>query len=150
MNNKRFEVKKYIVINGEYLIIIKGNPLPCPRPRYDGKRKVWYYPGHYSKQLKELGEEMRRLREEAEVEVVNEDVVARFLFKRETNRRVDLDNLEKFAMDLLVKSGVIKDDSLIVEKHSKLIKGVGKGQGKMYIHIRPISKKMLNYDEILV
>ncbi|RLI48505.1 MAG: hypothetical protein DRP09_21415, partial [Candidatus Thorarchaeota archaeon] len=32
--DKRFTIEKYLVIRGKVFLWIKGDPLPCPRPRY--------------------------------------------------------------------------------------------------------------------
>ncbi len=97
---------------------------PAPRPRVNRKTGGVYYPGDYRHYVRYHAEKLRESWK-GKHRTITRPVSVVFTFYRGTRRRVDLDNLEKTVMDILVKAQVIKDDSLIWEKHSRIIYGNG-------------------------
>lgn len=61
-----------------------------------------------------VSEAMHAVRSQ-KVAPISGDVVAVYQFRRPDLRRRDLGNLEKAVSDLLVKAGLIEDDSLIID-----------------------------------
>lgn len=70
-------------------------------------------------------------------------VNVKMVFHRETKIRVDLSNLEAGCLDLLVKRGVLADDNcdvVVSQDGSRVIKGVGKGNGRVEVEITEASR----------
>ena len=107
-------------MRNELVIVIHEDPKPAPRPKINKKTGGIYFPGDYRQYIRDHAEKISAAISRP---AIKGPVALEVNFFRKSIRKVDLDNLEKTIMDILVKAGIISDDSLVIEKRSRLVKG---------------------------
>lgn len=108
----------------EYKFLIKGQPLPRPRPRVT-RRGIVYFPKIYQDYLKSITDIIGWKFFDKEWTPFQKDVSLSVLFKRKDKKRADIDNLLKVVMEALEKSTLlINDNQITYLKNVGVIYGV--------------------------
>jgi len=122
-------------------ITIHDEPKPAARPKINRKTGGVFYPGEYRRYVRNYAEAIAgRLDLPTPVRV---PVALDLRFFRSTRRRVDMDNLEKTVMDLLVSAGVLQDDSLVLKKCTQL--SLGSPYPRTEIHVFQLIEELSLY-----
>ena len=90
------------------------NPIPCSRPRsYNGRMLI-------SKRYRQYKKDLATVLASQRFTPIDKDAPVKLSawFYRKDRIHVDLDNLEKALSDALMDSGILPDDSQIVESHT--------------------------------
>lgn len=104
-----------------YQFLIKGQPLPRPRPRVS--RRGTYFPKKYQDYFESIIEILRYQFLKNRWKQIKHNCHLIVYFYRKGKLRSDWDNLGKSISDALQQAGIIENDNLIICAHITIIYG---------------------------